>query len=295
MQIRTDLALEAAALARDGRDRAGRLEGVRQESETEEEMTFTRIVIESREGEEALGRPRGKYITAELPPLTDDEEDLEKKARRLGRELRSLLPSEGPVLVVGLGNEGITPDALGPQTARQVLATRHIEGEFARSAGLDDLRPVAVFAPGVLGQTGVESGDMVRGICGVVRPGAVIAVDALAARSVARLGCTVQLCDTGIAPGSGVGNNRMELNRAALGVPVIGVGVPTVVDAQTIAWEMTGREEDAQALSPRGEAMMVTPREIDLLIGRAPRLVAMAVNAALQPAYSPLSLTAAAG
>ena len=180
MQIRTDLALEAAALAQDGR--AAALPGVRQESEETEGMRLTRIAIESEEGERALGRPKGQYITAELPPLTDDEEEMEKKAQRLGRELRSLLPDEGTILVVGLGNEGVTPDALGPRTARRVLATRHIEGEFARSAGLDDLRPTAVFAPGVLGQTGVESGDMVRGICGVIHPAAVVAVDALAAR-----------------------------------------------------------------------------------------------------------------
>ncbi len=293
MQIRTDLALEAAALAQDGR--AAALPGVRQESEETEGMRLTRIAIESEEGERALGRPKGQYITAELPPLTDDEEEMEKKAQRLGRELRSLLPDEGTILVVGLGNEGVTPDALGPRTARRVLATRHIEGEFARSAGLDDLRPTAVFAPGVLGQTGVESGDMVRGICGVIHPAAVVAVDALAARSAARLGCTIQFCDTGIAPGSGVGNNRKELSAAALGVPVIGLGVPTVVDARTIALELTGREEAAASVTPRGEAMMVTPREIDLLIERASRLAAMAINAALQPAYSPLSLSAAAG
>ncbi len=298
MQIRTDLALEAALLAQEGQEGVGgpegRLPGVRRQSEEAEGMTFTRIVIENAQGAHALGRPQGRYVTAELPPLTDDEEGMEKKAQRLGSELKALLPPEGTVLVVGLGNESITPDALGPQAVRRVLATRHIEGEFARSAGLDDLRPTAVFTPGVLGQTGVESGDLVRGICEVVRPAAVVAVDALAARSVARLGCTVQLCDTGIAPGSGVGNNRRELNRDTLGIPVIGVGVPTVVDARTMAWELTGREEDAQAVTPRGEAMMVTPREIDLLISRAARLVGMLINAALQPAYSPLSLAAAA-
>ncbi len=293
MQMRTDLALEAALLAQDGK--AAGLPGVRQESEEREDMRITRIFIEGEDGARALGRPQGTYITAELPPLTDDEDDMEKKAKQLGSELRALLPAEGTVLVVGLGNEGITPDALGPQAVRKVLATRHIEGEFARSAGLDDLRPAAVFTPGVLGQTGVESGDMVRGVCGVVHPETVVVVDALAARSVARLGCTIQICDTGIAPGSGVGNNRKELNEGTLGIPVIGVGVPTVVDAQTMALELTGREEDAQAVTPRGEAMMVTPREIDLLISRASRMVAMMINAALQPAYSPLSLAAAAG
>lgn len=292
MPMRTDLAIEAAVLAQDGRAEA--LSGVRQESEQEGEMTLTRIIIENEEGAEALGRPLGTYITAELPPLTDDEEGMEEKAKRLGEELRALLPPEGAVLVIGLGNEAITPDALGPHAVHMVMATRHIEGEFARSIGLDDLRPAAVLSPGVLGRTGMESGEIVRGVCGVIRPAAVIVVDALAARSVARLGCTLQLCDTGIAPGSGVGNNRMLLNAETLGVPVIGMGVPTVVDARTIALELTGREESADSVTPRGEAMMVTPREIDLLIGRASRLVAMVINAALQPEYSPLSLIAAA-
>ena len=158
------------------------------------------------------------------------------------------------------------------------------------------LAGTVVLAPGVLGQTGVERGEIVGGLCGVVKPAAVIAIDALASRSVARLGCTVQLCDTGIAPGSGVGNNRKELNRQLLGVPVIGLGVPTVVDARTLAAELTGSESAAEQVAPRGAQMMVTPREIDLIISRASRLVAMAVNAALQPEYSPLELiTVAAG
>lgn len=151
-----------------------------------------------------------------------------------------------------------------------------------------------MLAPGVLGQTGVESGEIVGGLCEVVHPAAVIAIDALASRSVARLGCTVQLCDTGIAPGSGVGNNRKELTEQLLGIPVIGLGVPTVVDARTLAAELTGREDAAEQVAPRGAQMMVTPREIDLIISRASRLVAMAVNAALQPDYSPLELIAVA-
>jgi spore protease len=136
---------------------------------------------------------------------------------------------------------------------------------------------------------------MVKGICDIVKPSAVIVIDALAARSVERLGCTVQICDTGIAPGSGVGNNRMALNRETLGTLVIGLGVPTVVDARTVAVELTGREDAGNAVSPRGAEMMVTPREIDLIIRRASQLVAMTINAALQPDYSPLSLMSAAG
>ena len=239
-----------------------------------------------------LGKPEGVYLTATLPPLTDDEQALEQQAKVIGAQLQALLPPDGTVLVVGLGNEAITPDALGPLTAARVLATRHIPDELARSVGLTELRPCAVMTPGVLGNTGVESGEMVAGVCRTVRPSAVIAVDALAARSLARLGCTVQLSDTGIAPGSGVGNNRRALCRSTLGIPVIGLGVPTVVDAQTVVQDLTGAASDAVA--PRGCAMMVTPREIDLMVDRAARLLAMAIHAALQPAYSPLELSAIA-
>ena len=235
-----------------------------------------------------IGKSAGRYITAILPPLTDDEKDLEKKARVLGEYLRSLLPQNGSVLVVGLGNEAITPDALGPRTVSMVLATRHIQGEFARSVGLDDLRPTAVLKSNVLGNTGMESGEIVQGVCHILKPAAVIAVDALVARSVERLGCTVQLSDTGISPGSGVGNNRKALNREELGVPVIGVGVPTVVDAGTLVQDLTGAS--SESVSPRGAQMMVTPREIDLMIARASQLIAMTIHAALQPSYSPLEL-----
>lgn len=293
MQYRTDLAIESAAIAKD----EGTLpaSGVQQETEQVEDMKLTRITIESDEGAKALGRPKGKYITAEFQSLSDDDQYLEERSKRLGAELRGLLPINGTVLVVGLGNHSVTPDALGPRSASMVLATRHIEGEYARSTGLDGLRPTAVFAPGVLGQTGVESSDIVKGICNVVKPLAVIVIDALAAKSVERVGCTIQLCNTGIAPGSGVGNNRAELNEAVMGCPVIGIGVPTVVDARTVAMELTGRENAGEQVTPRGAEMMVTPREIDLIIKRASRLVAMTINAALQAEYSPLSITAAAG
>ena len=138
-----------------------------------------------------------------------------------------------------------------------------------------------------------ESSEIVRGVCREVQPAAVIVIDALAARSVERLGCTVQLCDSGIAPGSGVGNNRQPLNREVLGVPVIGIGVPTVVDAATLVRDYL-REDTAAPADGDQPPMMVTPREIDLVIGRAARLIALAVNGALQPAYSPSELVSVA-
>lgn len=289
MQFRTDLAIEVADEAQHLTD-----EDVGKDTFREGDTCVTRLHIRTDRAARALGKPQGAYITVEVPPLTDNEETLGKAAGLVANELTALLPDEGSVLVVGLGNRAITPDALGPESADMVLATRHIDGEFARSVGLDDLRPTAVLTPGVLGQTGTESGEIVRGVCTVVHPVAVVVVDALAARSVARLGCTVQLCDTGIAPGSGVGNNRQPLNAETLGVPVIGMGVPTVVDAATIAREFSDRGEEAPDLTPRGAQMMVTPREVDVMIHRAARLVAMAINGALQPDYNPLELIAVA-
>ena len=289
MQFRTDLAIEVADEAQHLTD-----EDVGKDTFREGDTCVTRLHIRTDRAARALGKPQGAYITVEVPPLTDNEETLGKAAGLVANELTALLPAEGSVLVVGLGNRAITPDALGPESADMVLATRHIGGEFARSVGLDDLRPTAVLTPGVLGQTGTESGEIVRGVCTVVHPVAVVVVDALAARSVARLGCTVQLCDTGIAPGSGVGNNRQPLNAETLGVPVIGMGVPTVVDAATIAREFSDRGEEAPDLTPRGAQMMVTPREVDVMIHRAARLVAMAINGALQPDYNHLELIAVA-
>lgn len=269
MNFRTDLAVEAV-ISRpvDGRD-------VEQTTQQIGALTLHCIRIMTPVGEAAVGKPRGRYITAAFPALTDDERSLSAHAAVIGGRLAALLPPEGTVLVVGLGNRTVTPDALGPATADMVLATRHIRGEFARAAGLTDLRPTAVVAPGVLGQTGTESSETVRGICREIHPAAVIVVDALAAGDAARLGRTVQICDSGIAPGSGVGNDRRPLNREVLGVPVIGVGVPTVVDATVEGCDTP---------------IMMTPREIDLLISRAARLLAMSIHVALQPNYSPVQL-----
>ena len=285
MQYRTDLAMEL------DEEFGGNLS----ENELYREetcfglMKLMRIEIRGDRAKETLGKPKGVYVTAVLPPLSDCDEELEEYACHIGDTLQTMLPPNGTVLVAGLGNLAITPDALGPQSASMVLATRHIEGEFARAAGLDDLRPTAVIAPGVLGKTGVETGEILRGICQVVHPTAVIAIDALAAHSVERIGCTVQLCNSGISPGSGVGNHRKALDQSLLGVPVLAVGVPTVVDAHVIAAELGGGN------GCNGGGMMVTPREIDLIIQRASKVIAMAINHALQPHYSPLELITVAG
>lgn len=278
---RTDLLLEATA-------DLPQTAGVTHRTVQVGDLTVTRAAID-KTAADTLGKPAGHYITVELPALSDDETHLAAHAACVAEELAALLPAEGPVLVVGLGNPAVTPDALGPQAADMVLATRHIRGEWARSLGLSDLRPVAVIHADVLGKTGVESAELVRGVCRSVSPAAVIAIDALAARSLTRLGRTVQLCDSGIAPGSGVGNARRPLSREVLGIPVIGMGVPTVVDAATVVRELGGGNARGEAAS-----MIVTPREIDLTVRRAARLIALAVNGALQPDYSPTELTSAA-
>ncbi len=282
MQYRTDLALELDEAFGDQLDK----EDLFRENMTKNGIDLLRMEIRSDRAVSILGKPKGVYVTAKLPPLSDCDRELEEMARGIGDALREMLPANGPVLVAGLGNRSITPDALGPETASMVLATRHISAEFARAAGLEDLRPAAVIAPGVLGKTGIETGEILRGLCEVVKPVAVVAVDALAAHSVERLGCTVQLCNSGIAPGSGVGNHRQALNQKELGVPVLAMGVPTVVDVGTIAAEWHGEEPDVSF----GGGMMVTPREIDLIIQRASKIVAMAINYALQPDYSPADL-----
>lgn len=226
-----------------------------------------------------------RYVTIELPALTDHTDGA--AAELIRRELTAMLPGRGLVLVVGLGNRSITPDALGPLTADKILATRHIRGELARAAGLEGLRPVAVLAPGVLGNTGVESGEAAEALAAALHPAAVVAVDALAARSLSRLGCTVQLSTAGVSPGEGVGNPRPELSARRLGVPVAALGIPTVVDAASLAADLTGgRREAVESVCPRGASMVVTPREIDLLVERGARTLAMAVNRALNPSLS---------
>lgn len=189
------------------------------------------------------------------------------------------------MLVVGLGNTEITPDSLGPKTSSHILATRHISGEIARATGLDKLRPVAVMQTGVTGQTGIETGEYIMSVVKRIKPNAVVAIDALASRRLERLGCTLQISDTGISPGAGVGNHRTKINRETIGVPVIAIGVPTVVDVQTLANDLIGDEFNSQTkeqISPHGRQMVVIPREIDLLTERASRLIAFALNGALQ-------------
>ncbi len=220
-----------------------------------------------------------------MPPIGGPVNPADEVTHLLAEELRRMLPPEGMVLVVGLGNAQITPDALGPLTVRQILATRHIPAQLAEQTGLSGLRPVAAIAPGVLGQTGIETGEIILSIVRDLSPAAVVAVDALAAGSPERLGCTIQLSDSGISPGSGVLNARKELSRQSLGVPVLSLGIPTVVDGGTLVCGLLGCEDESR-VPEEARAMMVTPRDVDALIERGAKHLSLALNAALQPQLS---------
>ncbi|WP_444442264.1 GPR endopeptidase [Pseudoruminococcus massiliensis] len=284
MQLRTDLALEAREFVDE------KEEGVVVKEEEQDGIKISEIKILNQKAAKKMNKPIGTYITAELAPLTDNLRDGDSKAEYIGKLIEPLLPKEGTILIAGIGNETITPDALGPKSADNILATRHIAGELKHSLGLSGLRSVAVLAPGVLGQTGIETGELIKSVVESIKPSAVIAIDALASRSLSRLGCTIQISDAGISPGSGVGNHRLSLNKETMGIPVIGIGVPTVVDAQTLALELIPEAklsyQQKGLVSPRGEQMIVTPREIDLLIERASRLVGMSLNCALHKGLS---------
>lgn len=274
MDFRTDLALERQEISEN-------ISGISCDVEKRGNCKITRIKVENEEGAEKIGKPIGNYITIEISSFSKAGEIFDEKLKTVADELTKLIPKKGTVLVVGLGNKNITPDCLGPECVSQLLATRHITDEISKSMGLGKLRSVAAVAPGVLGQTGIETVEIISGVVKTVKPSAVITVDALASRRVQRLGRTIQICDTGISPGSGVGNARAKIDEKTLGVPVISIGVPTVVDAATLVYDVS--EGQAQVSENNEFAqMMVTPKEIDLLSQRAAKTVAMAINASLQ-------------
>ena len=248
-------------------------------------VNASRLEIKTSEEKRLLGRPRGRYITLEFPDISfEDPENLREIIRD---ELEYLLPErDGLILAAGLGNTEITPDALGPAVARGIFATRHIPTELTKAAGLDLLRQVSVITPGVLGQTGIEAGELIKAAAEKIKPAAVIVIDALAAQSGDRLFKTVQLCDTGISPGSGVKNNRGEISEKTVGVPVIAIGVPTVIDADTLSERLTG-------ISPEKKSeMFVTPKDVDMLTQRLAKLLAEAINMFLQPETDPEIISA---
>ncbi len=258
---RTDLCAEE--LPQNG----GELRGVKSRQYERDGFVVTDVEVLDREGSVALCKPIGRYLTVDLDSFFRREEDSFSRAVSLLASCMSqLLPlsPEDSVLVAGLGNPAITPDAVGPEAAAVTLATRHLKEQMPEDFAM--FRPVSVCQTGVLGTTGMESAELIRAIAGAVSPAAIVVVDALAARSSEKLCRTVQLTDSGIVPGSGVGNDRAELSGRNLGVPVLAVGVPTVVDA--------------------GGGLIVTPRDIDKYVKDAGKLIAYALNMDLHQGLS---------
>ena len=283
MAFRTDLAVEAIESMAEAAD----TQQVRQSGRTIEGFDVNEVDILTEYAAREIGKPCGRYLTLELDALIRREEDAFPRAcHALSSLLRELLPAgtqASPVLVAGLGNRMITPDAVGPQVVDHVIATRHLVEQVPDVFA--SWRPVSALAPGVLGQTGLETGEVVCGVLDRIRPAAVIAVDALAAGRLSRLLRTVQLADTGITPGAGVGNARAALNERTLGVPVIAIGVPTVVDGATLAHEIAAQlgGPSCEALEDLSRPVMITTRDIDREIADVSRMIGYAVNLALHP------------
>ena len=268
VNIRTDLAVEAHELVRGG---AAEIEGVRAETFEHGQITKTVVDIFNDKGAEALGKAKGRYITIEAPELKYSLDDYETVCRMIADELKKLCRTDGTTLVAGLGNRDITPDAIGSKAVSELIITNHLKTRMPGALS-SDFGSVCAVAPGVLGTTGIETAEIIKGIADKVKPDTVIAIDALAGADIRRVCTTVQIADTGISPGSGVGNCRSALNEETLGVKVIAVGVPTVIAAELLA----GGE-----LPEEFSGLMVTTKDIDLVIRRMSKTVANGINMAL--------------
>ena len=280
---RTDLALEAHELWQESAGKTTRLAGVKATEKKIQGYPVTQVDILDREGEAALGKPAGSYRTLDLTAFWQRGDGFfDRAVRAVGQQVKELTPDSGPVLVVGLGNRAMTPDAVGPLAADSILITRHLIDAMPQH--FSGFRPVAALRPGVLGTTGVESAEAVRGLVDRLHPSAVIAVDALASRRVGRVCCTVQFSDTGIIPGSGVGNHRKAIDKTTLGVPVVAVGVPTVIAAHLLG--------DGQ---PEDDPLFLTPRDIDGKVRELGRVIGYGVTLALQEGLSVEDVTGLLG
>ncbi|MBQ3103797.1 MAG: GPR endopeptidase, partial [Oscillospiraceae bacterium] len=270
---RTDLALEAKELWEESAKETSRLSGVKATEQTEEGYGVTQVDILNEEGAATLGKPVGRYCTVDLSPFFQNRaEEVPAAVNVLAKLIRDLLPPSGCVFAAGLGNRLMTPDAIGPMAVEHLLVTRHL------SDVLPQLRPLCAAAAGVLGTTGLESGEWVQGMAQRAGAETVIVIDALAARSLDRLCSTVQISDTGIIPGSGVGNSRMALNRQSMGVPVVSIGVPTVVDTATLAIDLLGEGASLPpSVEKQGRNLFVTPRDVDAKLSQISKLIGYAV------------------
>jgi len=314
-QKRTDLALEAHEIYRQSESRTD-VPGVIVDTEKLDNITITRVHINDERGEDALGKPRGSYVTLEIPSLIHKEQaTFEHTIAVLADEIKRLikLDDDASILVVGLGNWQITADALGPKVVSSLLVTRHMF-ELMPEEIEQGVRPVCALSPGVLGLTGIETSEIIRGVVEKVKPKLVIAIDSLASRKLERVSTTIQIADTGITPGAGVGNARRGLSYETLGVPVIAIGVPTVVDAATMAndtidlvidklMEQTGTDSSfyqilknidrddkyaliQEVLNPSLGNLVVTPKEVDEIIEDISEIIANSINIALHKGIS---------
>lgn len=283
-QVRTDLALEA-------RESIGEAEGeirgvsVEETYDEENEIRVTKVNIETKNGAKAMGKPVGAYVTLEAPGMVEpDEEYHQEISAALAKELKEIIPdsdNEKSVLIVGLGNRDVTADALGPNVADNLFITRHVVKEYGKAAySKSRMHMVSSIVPGVMAKTGMESAEIIKGVVEQTKPDVVIVVDALAARSTRRLNRTIQITNTGIHPGSGVGNHRNALTEESLEVPVIAIGVPTVVDAATIVNDAVQGEAPGN-LSELNN-MYVTSKDVDYQIKQISHIICDAINEALE-------------
>lgn len=312
MSIRTDLAVEAREMYQ--KQNKGEIPGVNIKEYNEGECKITDVEILNENGEKNLGKPKGTYITIDMPEFVHyDNDTMVMVSEIFGKVLSEMVNLEKSMtaLVVGLGNWNVTPDALGPKVISRIMITRHLKQLIPDKID-ENIRPVCGISPGVLGITGIETGEIIKSIVKKIKPNLVICIDALASRKTSRVNRTIQIGNTGISPGSGVGNKRLEISERTLGIPVLAVGVPTVVDAATLANDTidlaidqminqasTGSEfynmlksinkDEKQKLineilQPYLGDLMVTPKEVDLIIDTTSKVIANGVNIALQPA-----------
>lgn len=312
--IRTDLAMEACEMLKSKEETV--LDGIKSVTEIKNGIEITCVEIFNENGSKAAGKPIGKYITVETPKIRGNDPDVKESVIKETAEMLALLIKPNKyknILIAGLGNRYITPDSLGPKVISKILVTRHIKDTLPESID-ESVASVAAIAPGVMGITGIETGEILSGIVEKIKPDLLIAIDALAARKFSRINSVIQMADSGISPGSGVGNKRMTLDKNTLGIPVIAIGVPTVVDAATlvndtmdrILAEMAAVSKDKvfynmlesiegeerydlinELLTPYAENMFVTPKEVDAVIERLADIISNAINIAIHPALTP--------
>ena len=305
--FRTDLASERRDIYQKANNVEGQINGVESEQEEiDENLRVGRVKITNEEGEKAIGKPVGSYVTVDIRGLKiAQEEELEKAATVVSRELGKIIDNhidkQGEILVVGLGNIYVTPDSLGPKVINDIEVTRHIINYLPQYVE-EGTRMVSAISPGVLGTTGIETVEILKGIVDNINPKLLIVIDALASRSIERISSTVQISDTGIVPGAGVGNTRSEISKNSLGIPVVAIGIPTVVETAVLVndsldlfieklqeeaksndylnrlKEEDNYEEIKEALIPKEYNLIVTPKEIDELIENMTKIVATGIN-----------------